>query len=306
MGLIQRVKKRVLRVEAHWLFGKGILPGVVINKGDADSVLGHERAHHYWYPWVKCNCKQCFLLSTSKSKFTLFIKWQSYIIRCNALLCLRFEFRILWEINKFCWRNSNGKSCQCDSICNLFFFFFLCMRLGKEGRLETLKGIRDRKTDEDRDGLAKYHWYQIADIWPRRTGKHRLTFLGSSQIFSPALFLSVKTGSGGVDISFGLGDRCFDLVWDGMRNVDFNLWVGIRLIFYGIVIFSNRSSPLQWVIYWGFCRQPWKNCILSKNINLLPTGVYVYIYIYIYIYIVRVCVCACACDAQTGKERCER
>ena len=40
------------------------VPGTAVSKGDTDSLLGHERAHHYWFPRKKHNCKQCFLLPT--------------------------------------------------------------------------------------------------------------------------------------------------------------------------------------------------------------------------------------------------
>ena len=51
------MEKTVHRVETHWLSSKEKVLGAVVSKeGHADSVLGHEKTHHYWF-----TCKQCFL-----------------------------------------------------------------------------------------------------------------------------------------------------------------------------------------------------------------------------------------------------
>ena len=43
-------KKRVHRVEAHWLSGKEKVSCATISKeGHVDSVLEHEKSHHYWF-----------------------------------------------------------------------------------------------------------------------------------------------------------------------------------------------------------------------------------------------------------------
>ena len=57
----------------HWLFSEAV------SKGHANSLLGIERTHQYWFPWWKSNCKQYFLLLTLQTKFTLFIVWRLYI-----------------------------------------------------------------------------------------------------------------------------------------------------------------------------------------------------------------------------------
>ena len=57
----------------HTLVRKKILSAVVSKEGHADSLLRNERIHHIWFPWKRCNYKQCFLLPTSAiaSKFLL-------------------------------------------------------------------------------------------------------------------------------------------------------------------------------------------------------------------------------------------
>ena len=45
------VGKSVHEVETHRLSGKEKVLGAVVSKeGHADSLLGHERTHHYWFP----------------------------------------------------------------------------------------------------------------------------------------------------------------------------------------------------------------------------------------------------------------
>ena len=44
------VEKLVRRVETQWLLGKEHDPGVAVNdEGYADSLLGHEKTHGYWF-----------------------------------------------------------------------------------------------------------------------------------------------------------------------------------------------------------------------------------------------------------------
>ena len=46
------VKNIVYGMETHLLSGKEKIPGVAVCKeGYADSLLGHERTHNYWFPW---------------------------------------------------------------------------------------------------------------------------------------------------------------------------------------------------------------------------------------------------------------
>ena len=60
------VEKTVHGVKTHWLSNKEKVPGRVISKeGHANSLLGHEITHQFWFCWKRCNCKLCFLLSTS-------------------------------------------------------------------------------------------------------------------------------------------------------------------------------------------------------------------------------------------------
>ena len=74
----------------------------VRKEGHADSLLGHEKTHNYWYPWKRCNTKQCFLLPTSKEKFTLFIEWAWYVIIKSKDLYVPFftltnwKYKCLW------------------------------------------------------------------------------------------------------------------------------------------------------------------------------------------------------------------
>ena len=59
------VEKTVTGIETHWLSGIEKVLGTVVNKeGHVHNVLGHERTYHNWFPWKRCNCKQCFLLPT--------------------------------------------------------------------------------------------------------------------------------------------------------------------------------------------------------------------------------------------------
>ena len=59
--------------ETHWISGDKKVPGTAVSKEvDADSLQERGRTHHYWFPWKKYNCKQCFLLPTPKTKFILF------------------------------------------------------------------------------------------------------------------------------------------------------------------------------------------------------------------------------------------
>ena len=68
------VEKTDHGVETHWLSGKKNIPVSGVSKEDhADNLLGHEKTDDYWFPWKRCNCILYFLLSTSSTKFTLFI-----------------------------------------------------------------------------------------------------------------------------------------------------------------------------------------------------------------------------------------
>ena len=59
------IKKTINVEETYWLSGKEKVLGTAVSKeGHADSHLGHERTHHYWFLWDRCNYKQCFLLPT--------------------------------------------------------------------------------------------------------------------------------------------------------------------------------------------------------------------------------------------------
>ena len=66
-------QKKNRKEETYWLSGKEKVPCAVVSKGgDADSHLGHEKNHHYRFPWKRCDYKLCFLLPTLV-KFILFI-----------------------------------------------------------------------------------------------------------------------------------------------------------------------------------------------------------------------------------------
>ena len=49
-----------------------------VRKKSVKKVMLTWKNHHFWFPWKKCNYKQCFLLPTPLAKFTLFIEWPSY------------------------------------------------------------------------------------------------------------------------------------------------------------------------------------------------------------------------------------
>ena len=55
LSLRGRVEKTVHGVEIHWLWGKKGLDIVVSKESLADSVLGHKRSNHYWFPWKRCD-----------------------------------------------------------------------------------------------------------------------------------------------------------------------------------------------------------------------------------------------------------
>ena len=62
LSLLVWIEKTVHEVEIHWLSSKEKVPGTAVSKeGDADSVLGQERRHYYWFPWKRSNSKQCLL-----------------------------------------------------------------------------------------------------------------------------------------------------------------------------------------------------------------------------------------------------
>ena len=74
------VEETVHEVETHRLPSKEQVPGIAVSKeGHAVYILGHEKSHHYWFPWKSYNC---FLLPTPLAKFTLFIKWTIYVCMC--------------------------------------------------------------------------------------------------------------------------------------------------------------------------------------------------------------------------------
>ena len=59
------VKKTVHGEETHWFSSKEKVQRAVISKeGNVEGVLGHEKTHHYWFPWKRCYHKQSFLLPT--------------------------------------------------------------------------------------------------------------------------------------------------------------------------------------------------------------------------------------------------
>ena len=46
-----QVENTIYGLETHWFWGKENVPGARISKeGHADSLLEHERNHHYWFP----------------------------------------------------------------------------------------------------------------------------------------------------------------------------------------------------------------------------------------------------------------
>ena len=58
MGLLLQIEKTVHGLEAHRLSSKENIPGALVSKEVyADSILGHERTHHYWFSFKKYNCE---------------------------------------------------------------------------------------------------------------------------------------------------------------------------------------------------------------------------------------------------------
>ena len=48
---------------------------LLVKKALTNSLLRHERTHHFWFSWKSFNCIECFHLPTPAAKFTLFIKY---------------------------------------------------------------------------------------------------------------------------------------------------------------------------------------------------------------------------------------
>ena len=73
-----RVKKTAHEMETHWLSSKVKVLGTAVSKeGQADSLLEHVITHYNWFPWKRCNYKQCIIFL--RQKFTLFIEWPCII-----------------------------------------------------------------------------------------------------------------------------------------------------------------------------------------------------------------------------------
>ena len=86
----------------------------MINKiGHTDSILGHKRTHDRWFPWIKCNCKQCVELKEmdSSARFPNFHNRQP----CLSSSC---AMSVLSEC-----QTSSQKNCN-KSL--LLTFFLLC------------------------------------------------------------------------------------------------------------------------------------------------------------------------------------
>ena len=63
MGFPQRVwvKKTVHGDETHWLSGKkNVVDAMVSKENNADSLQGHEKISHKWFPFKRCSRKQNF------------------------------------------------------------------------------------------------------------------------------------------------------------------------------------------------------------------------------------------------------
>ena len=68
----------------HKLSGIEKVLGTAVNKEDpADSLLGHERVHHYWFLWNRCDFIECFKVPTHLAKITLLIESHLYILKNN-------------------------------------------------------------------------------------------------------------------------------------------------------------------------------------------------------------------------------
>ena len=93
MSLPQRdwVEKTVHAVEDHWLSGKEKIPGA-IKKVMLTVFLEHERNHHDWFAWKKCNCSQCFLLPTPQDIFYLIYWINSYKERIKIYFVFKYDY----------------------------------------------------------------------------------------------------------------------------------------------------------------------------------------------------------------------
>ena len=93
------VEKIVHGLETHWLSGKEKVPSITSKEGHSDSLLGHERIHHYWFLWKRYNCKQFQLLKQNSP----YLLNGPCILELNALSTV-IKF---WLCNDGCFNNNN-------------------------------------------------------------------------------------------------------------------------------------------------------------------------------------------------------
>ena len=74
-------------LETHWLSAKEKILGTEVSKeGQADNILKHERPHHYWLLWKRCNHKWCFLLQHTLSNMSSYLLNDPFITTLNLTL----------------------------------------------------------------------------------------------------------------------------------------------------------------------------------------------------------------------------
>ena len=73
-----------------------ILGTAVSKEGNADTHLWHERTCLYWFPFKRCNCKQCFLLPTPMAKVTLFIEYLSLFLSLSLSIYNIYISMYVW------------------------------------------------------------------------------------------------------------------------------------------------------------------------------------------------------------------
>ena len=133
-----------IRKTVHWMetfTEKEKLSGTVVSKkGFADNLQEDEKAHHYWFPWKKFNCKQWFQLLGSLGNISC-IYWMTRIshlfrelsiVFCQTFHCSRpqlnpkkyentFLFKLqslahCWEVGENCLKKyAFSSTTQCES-----------------------------------------------------------------------------------------------------------------------------------------------------------------------------------------------
>ena len=149
-------------MEIYGLSGKENVMHVEVSKGGvADSLLGHETLHHYFFACKRYICTQCFLLPSPSNKFTKFIEWLSLIyIYIYIYISLNIIDILCQHI--FFWIRSNSRItfivfggnwfryCRAESTRDTYNYGQYLNQFPPN----TIKVIREIRTDPEENMLA--------------------------------------------------------------------------------------------------------------------------------------------------------